>query len=431
MGGEWEEATLGDLITLQRGHDLPESKRMKGEVPILGSFGVTGWHNESKAKGPGVTVGRSGASFGVVAYSETDYWPLNTALYVKDFHGNDPKYVHYFLKTVDFKSYNSGSAQPSLNRNHIHPIPISIPNLSEQKAIAHILGTLDDKIELNRQMNATLESMAQALFKSWFVDSDPVIDNALAAGNPIPEPLQGRAESRKRLGDKATPLPESIRNQFPDSYVFTEELGWVPEGWGPVRLGDYVTVKRGGSPRPIHDFLAEKGLPWVKISDATSSNSRFLMETKQFIKPEGLSKTVKLPQGSLILSNSATPGVPMFLNLEACIHDGWLYFPEKEMFGDNYLYQLFLTVRESLLNQGNGSIFTNLKTDILKNQPVVRPNESLFQFADTRFGELKQRMLLIQEQTSSLSSLRNTLLPRLLSGELRIPDAEALVASAT
>ncbi|MGB5687623.1 MAG: restriction endonuclease subunit S, partial [Candidatus Electrothrix sp.] len=176
MGDEWRELSLGEFVTLQRGHDLPTPRRIKGNIPILGSFGITGWHNEAKAEGPGVTVGRSGASFGVVSYSPVNYWPLNTALYVRDFHGNDPKFSFYFLKSLDFKRYNSGSAQPSLNRNHIHPIPIVIPPLPEQKAIAHILGSLDDKIEINRQMNATLEAMAQALFKSWFVDFDPVID---------------------------------------------------------------------------------------------------------------------------------------------------------------------------------------------------------------------------------------------------------------
>ncbi|MCP5159439.1 MAG: restriction endonuclease subunit S [Gammaproteobacteria bacterium] len=103
--GEWKEITLGEFVTFQRGHDLPNSSRATGEVPILGSFGITGWHNEARAKGPGVTVGRSGASFGVVSYSPVNYWPLNTALYVKDFHGNDPKFAYYFLKTMDFQGF--------------------------------------------------------------------------------------------------------------------------------------------------------------------------------------------------------------------------------------------------------------------------------------------------------------------------------------
>jgi len=171
--GEWRNCTLGDFVTLQRGHDLPAQRRVSGEVPIMGSFGVTGWHNEAKTRGPGVTVGRSGASFGVVSYCPIDYWPLNTALYVKEFHGNDVRFAYYFLKSIDFKRFNSGSAQPSLNRNFIHPLPIAIPPFPEQKAIASALSSLDDKIDLLHHQSKTLEAMAETLFRQWFLEEAP------------------------------------------------------------------------------------------------------------------------------------------------------------------------------------------------------------------------------------------------------------------
>jgi type I restriction enzyme S subunit len=114
MSSEWRTMPLGDFVSLQRGHDLPDQARRPGKVPILGSFGVTGFHDTAKAIGPGVTIGRSGASFGVAAYTDKDYWPLNTALYVTDFKGNDPRFVFYFLKLFDFSGYNSGSAQSHL-----------------------------------------------------------------------------------------------------------------------------------------------------------------------------------------------------------------------------------------------------------------------------------------------------------------------------
>lgn len=371
----------------------------------------------------------------------------------------DPNYLLFSLQSPHLQhqiSWNEGTGTTVSNIRipNIKAFRIPTPPLNEQKAIAHILGTLDDKIELNRQMNATLEAMAQALFKSWFVDFDPVIDNALAAGHPIPEPLHKRAgkrvwtpdegtrrvsamdganhpraEARRALDDKRNPLPDAIQKQFPSRFVFNEEMGWVPEGWNPVKLGDYVTVKRGGSPRPIHDYLVNDGLPWVKISDATASSSRFLMDTKQFIKPEGLKKTVMLKKGELILSNSATPGLPMFLNLDACIHDGWLYFPKKTLFGDLYLYQLFFVVRNELLMQGNGSIFTNLKTDILKNHMVVLPCIKLLNEIEDRLDAMHQKSLFLQLETEFLTKLRDTLLPKLLSGQLHIPDADRLAAN--
>lgn len=328
--------------------------------------------------------------------------------------------LHEFQRIAESRS----GTFPQITFDAVAYFPVKIPPLPEQKAIAHILGSLDDKIELNRQMNETLEAMAQALFKSWFVDFDPVIDNALAAGNTIPDELLERAEQRKEIEKKDN---SDIQGLFPDAFEFTEEMGWIPKGWGVSKLGEYIEVKRGGSPRPIHDYLVPKGLPWVKISDATASNSRFLVETKQFIKPEGLNKTTLLKKGSLILSNSATPGLPKFLDLDACIHDGWLHFPKKKIFTDNYLYQLFLVVRQELLMQGNGSVFTNLKTDILKNHMVVVPNIDVLNYFDNWINSFHNKIHAVQIDVDNLSRIRDTLLPKLMSGELRISDAAELV----
>jgi type I restriction enzyme S subunit len=115
MAGEWLNITLGDFVALQRGHDLTEPQRRIGNVPVMGSAGQNGFHDTARAKGPGIVIGRSGASFGQVHFSEDDFWPHNTGLYVTDFKGNDPRFAFYFLKAIDFDRYNSGSAQPSLN----------------------------------------------------------------------------------------------------------------------------------------------------------------------------------------------------------------------------------------------------------------------------------------------------------------------------
>ncbi|GAF05324.1 GIY-YIG nuclease family protein [Saccharicrinis fermentans] len=198
------------------------------------------------------------------------------------------------------------------------------------------------------------------------------------------------------------------------------ELGEIPEGWKCNELQELVTVKRGGSPRPIQDFLVKEGLPWVKISDATATSSPFLMSTKEFIKEEGLSKTVYLKKGSLILSNSATPGLPKFLELDACIHDGWLYFPKISVITQNYMYLLFLHLKKHIVQQGSGSVFTNLKTDILKEQllPVATTEiiKSFDSLIDSYFNKIRNNTNEIQ----TLTQLRDTLLPKLMSGELRV-----------
>ena len=149
---EWTALPLVRAIQLQRGHDLPSSRREEGKVPIIGSFGITGFHSEAKYAGPGVAIGRSGASIGGATYCPGDYWPLNTCLFVADFKGNDPRWVYYLLDSIDFTAFNSGSAQPSLNRNYLADIPVAVPPIEEQRAIAATLGALDDRIESNRRI---------------------------------------------------------------------------------------------------------------------------------------------------------------------------------------------------------------------------------------------------------------------------------------
>ena len=170
---EWYEVSLGEVLTLQRGFDLSRNKRVEGPFPVIASTGQVGSHVEAKVRGPGVVIGRSG-SLGGGQYIEDDFWPLNTTLWVRDFKGNDRRFCYYLLRSLDLAHFNAGSGVPTLNRNHIHPLPVLLPPHPEQRAIAHVLGALDDKIELNRRMNETLEGMARALFKSWFVDFEPV-----------------------------------------------------------------------------------------------------------------------------------------------------------------------------------------------------------------------------------------------------------------
>jgi type I restriction enzyme S subunit len=227
-----------------------------------------------------------------------------------------------------------------------------------------VLSSLDDKIDLLHRQNKTLEQMAETLFRQWFV----------------------------------------------------EEAG---EDWGEGVFGDFVVVKRGGSPRPIQEYLSDTGLRWLKISDATKTSSPFLFDIKEHIKIEGLKKTTLLKSGKLVLSNSATPGIPKILQVDSCIHDGWLHFP-KSYFSNEFLYLLFKKIRPELLMQGNGSIFTNLKTDILKEYPIKVPCKNSLDGFDEQVKPVFIKLLKSSKQIRTLESLRDTLLPKLMSGEVRI-----------
>ena len=289
----------------------------------------------------------------------------------------DPLFLFYLLKYNKDKieGMGSGTTFKEVSGNTMKNIVVSVPrDKSVQKKIADILSSIDDKIEENERINNNLEQQSMSLFKSWFIDFEPFD-------------------------------------------------GQVPKTWVNGVLGDFVEIKRGGSPRPIQNFLSDSGFHWLKISDATGISSPFINEIKEYIIETGLKKTVYLKSGSLVLSNSATPGLPKILDIDTCIHDGWLYFPSSK-FSNEYLYLYFKHIRDNLIALGNGSVFTNLKTDILKNYPTNLPTENVLKEFDGLVQPIFAMILSKTRETKRLAEIRDTLLPKLMSGELDVSDID-------
>ena len=398
MGGRpWTRMHLGDFVTLQRGHDLPDAIRRPGNTPILGSFGVTGWHDEAIIAGPGVTVGRSGASLGVVSYSTVAYWPLNTALYVTDFHGNDQHFAYYFLKQFDFRAYNSGSAQPSLNRNFIHPIPVDVPPLPEQRVIAHILGTLDDKIELNRRMNETLEEMARALFKSWFVDFDPV---------------RAKMEGRWRPGESLPGLPAEYYDLFPDRLA-PSELGEIPEGWEVKALGDVAMISSGK--RPPVKFTTSSASAEVPVYGGNGPMA-FTTEALSF-------------EPVLITGRVGTLGTVFRVTSPCWPSDNTLVIRplRRQLF--EFLFFRMQGIDSMALNRGSTQPL--LTQSDLKAEPLVSPGFHILEDFAQSVGTLFTRIDDGQCTADGLAAIRDTLLPKLVSGEIRVDNLDDAVFHST
>ena len=299
----------------------------------------------------------------------------------------DPHFLTYYLLSAEvqhrLKNHANGAVVAHLNVSDIRNLWVTLPELEEQVAIGKILRSIDDKIELNRQINDNLEQQAEALYKSWFVDFEP----------------------------------------FKDGKFIESELGQIPEGWRIYTLNELMDIKRGSSPRPIQSYLSETGLKWLKISDATSCSSPFIYEIQEHIKPEGLRNTVYLQKGALVLSNSATPGLPKILGIDTCIHDGWLYFPISKL-SNPFMYLMFIKFRENLISQANGSVFMNLKTEIVKNLKIALPKREIIEQFDliisSVFNEIRNRT----EEMLNLSKQRDTLLPKLMSGEIKINEID-------
>jgi type I restriction enzyme S subunit len=164
----WEEMPLGDVITLQRGFDLPKKQRRPGAVPVVSSSGSSGNHNEARVAGPGVVTGRYG-TIGSIFFVDEPFWPLNTTLWVKDFKGNDPRFVYYLLQTLNWQAYNDKTSVPGVNRNHVHLATVVRPPLSRQRQIAAVLGAFDAKIAANQRMEARLRTLLLLIFRRHVV----------------------------------------------------------------------------------------------------------------------------------------------------------------------------------------------------------------------------------------------------------------------
>jgi type I restriction enzyme S subunit len=408
MTGEWRDITLGDFVALQRGHDLTEPQRRNGRVPVMGSAGLSGFHDTAIAKGPGIVIGRSGASFGQVHFSKEDFWPHNTGLYVTDFKGNDPLFAFYFLKALNFDRFNSGSAQPSLNRNFIYPIRIRVPKLAEQKAIAAVLGALDDKIELNRRVNATLEAMARALFQSWFVDFDPV---------------RAKLDGRQPAG-----LDAATAALFPDSFQDSES-GHIPKGWIIQPVGNVVDCVGGGTPSTAEPRYWQGGSHhWTTPKDFSSLQAPVLLDTDRKLTDAGISKISSglLPAGTLLLSSRAPVGYLAIAAMPVAINQGFIALKCNDRASNYFMLNWCKTNMDEIESRATGTTFPEISKQNFRPIRVVLPPAQLMAAFTTNVAPLYAQITANLRQSRSLASIRDTLLPQLLSGELRATRAGAI-----
>jgi type I restriction enzyme S subunit len=410
MSSEWNACTLGQFVRLQRGHDLTASEQEQGTVPIMGSAGPNGFHNKALAKGPGVVIGRSGASAGRVHYCETDYWPHNTCLYVTDFLGNHPKFAYYLLQTVDLASFNSGSAQPSLNRNFLYSIPLSVPSPKAQSEIVGVLSGLDDRITLLRETNATLEALAQALFKSWFVDFDPVHAK-----------MQGRAPKG---------IDEATAALFPDSFE-ESELGPVPKGWHVMPVGDAVETLGGATPdTKTPEYWEPADHHWTTPKDLSGIASPVLLSTERKLSDAGLKKISSglLPVGSLLMSSRAPIGYLALTQVPMAINQGYIAIPPGGKLSPLFMLFWCQTNMDNIKGRANGSTFMEISKKAFRPIPAVVPSQAVLDAFEAVAFHLFARLVENEKQAQSLASIRDTLLPRLISGQLRIEEAEEALA---
>lgn len=325
------------------------------------------------------------------------------------------KFISHCLRLSDTKEWlirhAVGATMPNLNTAILSAVPITLPPLRTQMEIAEMLGALDDRITLLRETNATLEAIAQALFKSWFVDFDPV---------------RAKIEGRAPEG-----MDEATAALFPDSFEETE-LGVVPLGWLPQTFRETIDIIGGGTPKTSNPDFWNGTIPWFSVVDAPAASDVFVIDTEKHITKAGLngSSTKLLPAGTTIISARGTvgrlalTGCPMTMN-QSC-------YGLRGKAEDDY-FTFFSTTRlvQQLQQKAHGSVFDTITQETFSGVHLSYPSAEVIAAFDSAIEPLMLRIRenLIQAQT--LSTLRDTLLPRLISGQLRLPEAHASTAELT
>ena len=292
-----------------------------------------------------------------------------------------PDYLYYYLITLRgyYNNLSYGAAIQNINTPIIKKTKIYLPTIREQKQIAEMLSAYDRLIENNNHRIAIMEDIAQELYKEWFV-----------------------------------------RFRFPE-YKNTKFENGIPLGWKRLHFSDIAEIGRGSSPRPISDqrYFENGSIPWIKIADATSSKI-YIHTTKEHVNDYGASFSRKLPAGSLILAASGTLGFPMFLAVEGCIHDGWLYFSNFEKKYSKYIYYVLMDLRKVFNNVSYGAAIQNINTEIVRKSSILIPDDTtLFKFNDY-VEELHNSIMNLQQQNQNLEKQRDMLLTRLMSGKLEV-----------
>jgi type I restriction enzyme S subunit len=372
----WRHCKLGDIVTLKRGHDLPERSRQNGDVPVVSSSGVTGYHKEAKASPPGVVTGRYG-TLGEVYYIEQDYWPLNTALYVVDFKGNNPRFVAYFLKNA-LRGYRSDKAAvPGIDRNVLHELIVNAPGQNEQVAIVTILSVYDDLIANNTRRIELLERSARLLFEEWFA-----------------------------------------RFRYP-GHEHDKVVGGIPEGWSWRKLGDIATTN--------DESFSIKAFPdeITYIDIASVKEGRIFAKTR-LTREEAPGRARRRARHGDVIWSNVRPNLRQFALI--------LYPEEVDVFSTGFTILTAISVPFSflyvatttagfvahLVNHTTGSSYPAVRPEDFEKAMICVPPNSLLTAFHSYCEPLFQLSYELGQSNEILARARDLLLPRLMDGRIRL-----------
>ena len=401
MANEWLETIVGEVLSFSNGRSSPE--RADGlPHPVYGSNGIIGNADEANSGVNTIIIGRVGSYCGSLVLSRRACWVTDNAIRAVALDDNSPRYLYYLLLTLHLNHWRGGSGQPLLNQSALRSIPVSVPEPRQQQAIACILGALDDKIELNRRTNETLEGMARAIFKSWFVDFDPV--RAKAAGQEPPG------------------LAPHIADLFPDGFE-ESELGEIPQGW-KIKPLDRIAHFQNGLALQKYRPQEDGYLPVIKIRELRQGRP----DDRSGRASPNINSSCVIEDGDVVFSWSGSLLVDLWCGGRGALNQHlfkvtstkypkWFYYHWTKYHLDEF----------RRIAAGKATTMGHIKRSHLNSALTLVPPDGLLQVADEAICPLVDRVIVNSIGSGTLAALRDTLLPKLISGELRVPDAERIV----
>jgi type I restriction enzyme S subunit len=433
MAGDWREYRIGEIADIVGGStpSTADPSNFNGDIPWLTPKDLSGPHDRYVSRGErnlsrkglescsaqllpaGTVLVTSRAPIGYAAIAKN---PIATNQGFRNLipkPGFDSEFLYYWVKAhvEELQRHASGSTFQELTGTALAQIRIRVPPLPEQRAIAHILGTLDDKIELNRRMSQTLEAMARALFKAWFVDFEPV---------------RAKMEGRWQRGQSLPGLPAHLYDLFPDRLV-ESELGEIPEGWEVKRIGDLAEVFGGSTPRTDRSEYWEGGTHhWVTPKDLSALSVPVLLDTERKITDAGLSQISSglLPKGTVLLSSRAPIGYLAIAEVPVAVNQGFIAMKPRPGISNLFLLRWASAAQEEIVSHANGSTFLEISKSSFRTIRVVSPSSPIMNAFDRISRPMYRKVVENERESRTLAALRDALLPKLIRGEIRVKDAE-------
>ena len=383
---DWEKKNLGEEIELCYGKGLPKKNRIPGPYPVFGSNGIVGSHNEFLVEGPGIIIGRKG-SVGEVKFSKNNFWPIDTTYYLKVKKKGSIDFWYYFLLTLKLNRMNSHSAVPGLNRDMVYELKKKIPDEKEQHRIAKILSDLDSKIELLQKQNKTLEAIAQAIFKHWFVDFEFPNEE----GKPY-----------KSSGGEM---------------VLNEELGKeIPKGWESRRLEELFEFVKGKKPRRVSEQYNENYLPQILIETLDGKNPVFA----------DLEKMILVDKKNPIMVMDGASSGRIEIGFIGVLGSTLALLKINNSDFNNIVYYFLKTKEEDINKNTTGTSIPHTDKNKVYNYEVSLPeNNNLANRFQKETSIIISKITLNKEKIRLLQKTRDLLLPKLMSGEIRVNNLEA------